>query len=133
MSEFKLSNRSLKNREGVHPKLIQICDRAIEITNVDFGIPETGGLRSDEQQKYLFQKGLSKADGVLKRSRHQEGRALDFFPYVAGKASYLPGDCAMVAAAFLQAASELGYKLQWGGHWFSFKDYPHVQLHRDEE
>lgn len=85
----------------------------------------------------LFMAGKSTCDGIHKKSYHQTGKALDFYAYIDGRASWSPYDLVKVAAAFLQAASELGYKLQWGGHFRPFKeidgsisgwDMPHVQL-----
>ncbi len=125
---FHLSNKSKERRKGVDPRLIEISDLAIQITVVDFGIPRDGGLRNAHRQRELFDDGKSKADGFEKKSFHQSGKALDFYAYVDGKASWDTEHLAMVAAAFLQAASLLGYKLKWGGLWRNFKDYPHVQL-----
>lgn len=128
MSAFQFSQGSLRNREGVDAILVAISDRAIELTRVDFGIPETGGRRTAEQQHSLFRKGKSNIDGYKDESYHQTGRALDVYAYVDGKASWEKEHLAMVAAAFLQAAAELGYKLEWGGLWTSFQDMPHFQL-----
>ncbi|MEO5344604.1 MAG: hypothetical protein H7842_15010, partial [Gammaproteobacteria bacterium SHHR-1] len=41
----------------------------------------------------------------------------DFYAYVDGRASWEREHLAMVAAAFLQAASHLGYAISWGGLW----------------
>lgn len=125
---FKLSERSKKHMRGIDPRLIEIADLAIKITVIDFGIPATGGLRTAEEQNDLYRAAKSKADGYVKISQHQLGDALDFYAYVDDKASWNTEHLATVAAAFLQAASMLGHKLQWGGLWKSFKDMPHVQL-----
>ena len=125
---LKLSDKSKQRREGVDPRLIEISDLAIQISVIDFGIPRDGGLRLAKRQNELFEDGKSKADGYDKLSEHQSGNALDFYAYVDGAASWEPEHLAMVAAAFLQAAAMLGYKLKWGGLWKSFKDMPHVQL-----
>jgi peptidoglycan L-alanyl-D-glutamate endopeptidase CwlK len=125
---FQLSSKSKQRREGVDPRLIEISDLAIQITVVDFGHPADAGKRTVERQNELYLDGKSKADGYNKLSRHQSGKALDFYAFVDGKASWDTEHLAMVAAAFLQAASILGYKLKWGGLWKSFKDYPHVEL-----
>ena len=125
---FKLSSKSKQRREGVDPRLIKISNLAIQITVVDFGHPADAGKRTAERQNELYQAGKSKCDGYKKLSRHQSGKALDFYAFVDGRASWDTGHLAMVAAAFLQAASILGYKLKWGGLWKSFKDYPHVEL-----
>jgi len=130
---FALSERSKQRREGVDHRLIEISDRAIEITVFDFGIPADGGVRTAQRQSELFKRGKSKADGYKNKSNHQPaedgyGKALDFYAYVDGKASWDLYHLAMVAAAFLQAASELGYELEWGGLWKNFRDMPHVQI-----
>ena len=46
---FKLSNRSLEKLEGVYPDLVATVKRAIEITEVDFGV--TAGVRDIETQR----------------------------------------------------------------------------------
>ena len=125
---YQLSTNSKERRKGVDLRLIEICDLALEISVIDFGIPADGGLRNATRQRQLFDDGKSKADGYDKKSFHQSGKALDFYAYVDGKASWDTEHLAMVAAAFLQAASLLGYKLKWGGLWHGFKDMPHVQL-----
>ncbi len=124
---FKLSKRSEERLEGVDERIIDIVDLALKITRVDFGIPEYGGTRTEEEQALLFSKGLSKCDGFKYKSMHQTGLAFDVYAYV-GFASWDEKHLAQVAAAILQAASVLGYKLEWGGHWKSFVDMPHFQL-----
>ena len=125
---FALSARSITNMEGVHVDLKRVAQRAIQITKIDFGIPETGGKRSAEMQKALFDEGLSMCDGYDKKSFHQSGNALDFYAYVDGKASWQPEHLAQVACAFLQAANQLGVNLKWGGLFKSFTDMPHVEI-----
>ena len=130
---YRLSKRSKQRRDGIDPRLIEISDLAIKITKIDFGIPTDGGVRKTSRQNVLFKAGKSKADGYLKLSKHQPaddgyGKALDFYAYVDGKASWNHYHLAMVATAFLQAASMLGYSLKWGGLWKSFIDMPHVEL-----
>lgn len=125
---FKLSQKSLENMAGVDHRLIRIAEMAIAITRIDFGIPADGGVRTASRQNELFKAGKSKLDGFNKKSEHQSGKALDFYAFVDGKASWDPEHLSQVAAAFLQSASMLGYKLNWGGLWKSFVDMPHVQL-----
>lgn len=125
---FKLSKRSKQRRSGANSALIEISDLAITLTVIDFGHPRHAGKRSTEIQRDLFDKGFSKCDGTIRKSYHQSGNALDFYAYVDGKASWKKEHLAMVACAFLQAASILGYQLEWGGLWKNFKDMPHVQL-----
>jgi hypothetical protein len=125
---FKLGANSLKNRAGVDSRLIEISDLAISLSNIDFGVPSTGGLRTEADQAKLYTSGKSKADGRTNKSYHQTGRALDVYAYVDGKASWEKEHLAIVAVAMMQAANELGYKLEWGGFFISFTDMPHFQL-----
>lgn len=125
---FKLGNNSLNNRSGVDHRLIEISNRAIQISIIDFGIPSSGGLRTVKDQAKLYTEGVSKADGRTNKSRHQTGRALDVYAYVNGKASWEKEHLAIVAVAMMQAANELGHKLEWGGLWTGFSDFPHFQL-----
>jgi|TARA_R110000782_G_scaffold12303_2_gene37086 peptidoglycan L-alanyl-D-glutamate endopeptidase CwlK len=129
---YQLSRSSQDHRKGIDPKLIEISDLAIELTNIDFGIPSTGGFRTAGVQKGLYESKKSKADGVTNLSKHQLGYAIDFFPYVDGRASYEIEHLAQVACAFLQAASQLGYKVKSGGLWSSYRDWPHIELDRAE-
>lgn len=128
MPEFKFSANSIKHRSDVDPRLIEIGDMAIKLTTVDFGYPKTGGRRSGPEQRSLYEMGKSNCDGILKVSKHQSGHALDFYAYVDGKVSYKMEHLAVVAAAHLQAAAKLGYKLRWGGLWSRFTDAPHIEL-----
>ena len=125
---FAFSKKSLERRYGVSSILILISDRALQISPIDFGIPDYGGRRTKREQNRLYKDGLSKCDGYDKKSEHQEGMALDVYAYVDGRASWEEEHLAIVAAAMLQAANELGYKLEWGGLWKNFKDMPHFQL-----
>jgi peptidoglycan L-alanyl-D-glutamate endopeptidase CwlK len=125
---FKLGKASKRNLKGVNSMLIAVIERALQISNVDFGIPSTGGVRTAEQQYKLYCNGKSKRDGNIKKSKHQSGNAFDIFAYVDGKASYEVEHLALCATAILQAANELGISVYWGGHWRNFKDMPHFEL-----
>jgi len=128
---FAFSQKSIDRRKGVDPRLIEISDLAIQLTKIDFGIPKDGGVRTAQRQSELYLSGVSKADGFLKESKHQSGKALDVYAYVDGKASWETKHLSMVACAMLQAASMLQYKISWGGLWDNFIDMPHFQLFED--
>ena len=53
---FSLSSRSLGKLEGVHPDMVAVVKRAIELTDVDFGV--TYGVRTlaeqEEEQNFGF-------------------------------------------------------------------------------
>ena len=125
---FRFGSRSLERREGISTRCVEILDHAILISPVDFGIPKDGGLRTSERQNELFLYKVSLCDGYRVKSKHQSGRAFDVYAFVDGKASWEPEHLSMVAGAILQASSELGYPLKWGGLFRPFKshkDYDH--------
>lgn len=134
---YQLSTSSKYNRQGVDQRLIDISDFALRISLVDFGHGQDSGKRTAKRQSELFDDEKSACDGYDKISNHQTGEALDFYAFVDGKASWKHEHLAMVAAAFLQAASILGYPVKWGGLWRSKKskiygwDMPHIELMGD--
>lgn len=130
---FQFSQASKDRLATVDPRLQLVAHRALQISKIDFGIPPYGGKRTEQEQFFLYSSGKSKADGIHNRSKHQDGKALDVYAYVDGKASWDRLHLAVVAAAMLQAATELGVKLRWGGlfkSWGDFPegDYPHLEL-----
>ena len=127
-----LSNSSREVVESTHDKLQMISHVALCLCPIDFGYPKSGGKRSPREQNILYKTGKSRCDGYGKLSPHQYGTALDFYAYVDDKASWDHHHLAVVGAAHLQAASELSIRLEWGGLWRGFPDYPHIQLHRSE-
>lgn len=120
---FKFSRTSQARLSAVDSTLRKIAERALELSPIDFGIPEHGGYRTEEVQAMLFARGVSKCDGTAKKSYHQSGKALDFYAFVNGKESWEPAHLAMVAAAFFQAAGEFGVALRWGGLFTPFKEF----------
>ena len=54
---FNLSSRSRGKLEGVHPDMVAVVERAIELTKVDFGV--TYGVRTVAEQEKLVASGRS--------------------------------------------------------------------------
>jgi peptidoglycan L-alanyl-D-glutamate endopeptidase CwlK len=121
---FHLGAKSLKTLEGVHPDLVKVVKRAIEITDTDFTVLE--GLRTLERQKKLLAKGAS----TTLKSRHLTGHAVDLAALDDGEISWHWPLYHRIAYAMKMAAQELGVKIVWGGDWKSFKDGPHFELDR---
>lgn len=119
---FSLSQRSENNLKNVDPNLVAVVRKAITITPIDFVVIE--GLRTLERQKELFAKGASK---TLK-SKHLEGRAVDVAALVDGKITWEEKYYRQIAAAFKEAAKELGIAIRWGGDFKGFFDSPHFEL-----
>lgn len=118
MGQFKLSARSLSRLEGVHEDLVAVVKRAIEITEIDFGVTE--GLRTLERQKELVAKGASKT----LNSRHLTGHAVDVVAYLGKEVRWDHGLYYPIAAAFRQAAKELDVPIVWGGCWQTINAIP---------
>ena len=119
---FKFSQRSIKNLEGVNYKLRMVVERALSLSEVDFGITE--GVRSLERQKELVASGKSQT----MRSYHLRGNAVDVVAYVNGKVSWEWPLYEKISKAFKEAAKELEVKITWGGDWKTFKDGVHYQI-----
>lgn len=128
---YALGKRSLERLVGVHPDLVRVVQRAIELTDHDFSVVE--GLRSLETQRAYVAKGASKT----MNSRHLTGHAVDLYP--VGRPT--PWDkCPVVAAAMLAAAVELDVAIRWGGDFNEngrsddekFYDGPHFELLRSK-
>lgn len=123
---FRFSSRSLRNLEGVHPDLVAVAHRALELTEIDFLVTE--GLRTREKQIELVRAGASRTT----RSRHLTGHAIDIAAWVAGEVRWDWPLYAEISRAFKQAAAELKVPIVWGGDWKSFRDGPHYELSRTE-
>lgn len=120
MAKFILGKRSTDNLNGVHPDLVRVVKRALELSEVDFTVIE--GLRTKERQAELLKQGFTKT----MNSRHIIGQAVDIVPLPVdwnNKARF-----GLVAAAMKAAAAELGVKITWGGDFKTFVDLPHYQI-----
>ena len=124
MQHHVFSRRSETNLAGVHPDLVRVMRRALELSEVDFMITE--GLRTRQRQEALLRDGKSKT----MRSRHLTGHAVDVAAWIEGKVSWDWPHYEVIARAAKQAGAELGVPVEWGGDWTSFKDGPHFQLPR---
>ena len=118
---YQLGTRSRQRLSGVHPDLVAVVKRAIQITEQDFAVLE--GIRNINRQRDLFKAGKS----TTMNSRHLTGHAVDLAPWPIswGWEGFYP-----IADAMKQAAEELDIDLEWGGDWKSFPDGPHFQLSR---
>ena len=108
---FKLGKRSLEKLEGVDESLVAVVKRAIELTNIDFGV--IYGLRTVEEQEKLFAAGKSQT----MKSKHLEGRAVDLMAYVDGKGCWELNVYDDLCDAMKEAAKELGVAIKWGAAW----------------
>jgi peptidoglycan L-alanyl-D-glutamate endopeptidase CwlK len=120
---YKLGLRSKLRLRGVHPDLVKVVERAIEITPVDFTVLE--GLRTRQRQLELYKQGATRT----MNSRHLTGHAVDLGAYVGGSVRWDWPLYHRIAEAVKQAAEEVGVPIEWGGDWKGgFVDGPHWQL-----
>ena len=119
---FRLSQKSLDRLSGVHPDLVAVVKRAIEITEVYFAVLE--GVRSKARQEQLFKQKATKT----MNSRHLTGHAVDLGAYVGGSIRWDWPLYYQIADAMKAAAAELEIPLTWGGDWKTFPDGPHFEL-----
>jgi peptidoglycan LD-endopeptidase CwlK len=120
---YVLGKRSKERLEGVHPDLVAVVERAIEISKVDFTVLE--GVRSVARQRELFNKGASKT----MNSRHLTGHAVDLAPWPIDWNDL--GRFRTMSEAVKMASVELEIPVTWGGDWRSFYDGPHFELDRE--
>ena len=121
---FKLGKRSIERLQGVHPDLVKVVERAIDLSPVDFTVLE--GLRSPERQQTLVASGASQT----LNSRHITGHAVDLGAWVDNQVDWSWPLYHKIANAMKAAANELGVAIVWGGDWRTFKDGPHFELDR---
>ncbi|HCH5916165.1 TPA: M15 family metallopeptidase [Vibrio parahaemolyticus] len=111
MGGFKLGKKSLKELQGVHPDLVIVVKRAIELTVQDFSVHD--GIRTIEEQKEMVNRGAAKT----LNSRHITGHAVDLVPYIGGKLRWEWEPIYHIADAVRAAALEQGVTIRWGGVW----------------
>lgn len=108
---FKLGKRSREELDGVHPDLVKVVKRAIQITTQDFAVND--GIRSTAEQRKYVKLGYSRT----MKSRHLIGEAVDLAPYMDGKVVFEWAAIWPIAAAMGKASKELGVELTWGAVW----------------
>jgi peptidoglycan L-alanyl-D-glutamate endopeptidase CwlK len=135
---YKYGKTSLANILTLDPRMYGVCHRAIYLMNrrklegTDLGI--SSGRRTAIEQNVLWQQGrttpgeiVTHRDGYIVESTHQSGMAVDFFAYVNGRANYDPGNLAMIAMCFAEAATEHDLMWSWGGNFKSIIDCAHIE------
>lgn len=124
---YTLGKTSRARLQGVHPKLVKVIERAIEITQIDFAVHE--GLRTPDRQRRLVASGASQT----LNSKHLKqadgyGHAVDLLPYLDTDGNGTPeiswhwAHYYPLAEAVRQAAKELGVRVRWGGCWACLND-----------
>lgn len=146
--KYSLSQVSQTRLASVKEPLQRVVKRAIEISEVDFGVGQA--LRTYDDQARLYGQGRSRAQMSAKglnpdyskpnmqvvtwtmNSNHMSGEAVDLVPYINGKVEWdnngKLGVWPKIARAMKTAAAELGIAITWGGDWKKTVDRPHFEL-----
>jgi peptidoglycan L-alanyl-D-glutamate endopeptidase CwlK len=119
---FALGQSSRAKLAGVHPKMVAVVERAIQLSEVDFRVIE--GVRTPERQRELYAQGRTKPGNVVtwtlnsnhfKNPKTGYGHAVDLLPAPYDWKDLKNFD--RVAKAMLAAAKELGVGIRWGADW----------------
>lgn len=152
---FRLSTRSKRNLNRVHPDLIAVVELALTMyTKEDFVV--ICGLRTEKEQRRLVQKGASKTMNSRHLPNNQGySRAVDLAWWKDGNVSWSTENLAgfydmdhsddyegyqAIGVAMKTAAAELNVPLRWGADWdgdgehtdHSFIDWVHFELPKGE-
>ncbi len=123
---YSLGVRSKARLKGVHPDLVKVVEKAIQLTTVDFTVLE--GVRDAVRQKKLVESGASQT----MNSRHLTGHAVDLGAWVDDQVDWSWPLYHKINAAMQDASKLVGVPIEWGGNWRSFRDGPHFQLPKKE-
>jgi peptidoglycan L-alanyl-D-glutamate endopeptidase CwlK len=116
--------------EGVRPELrVKVEKILTAMSALGFPMFVTDGNRTVAQQQKLYAQGrttpgkiVTNCDGELKKSNHQDGKAVD-----CAFSGPNPWDDAHPWSLYGKMAESLG--LKWGGSWASsLTDRPHIEL-----
>jgi peptidoglycan L-alanyl-D-glutamate endopeptidase CwlK len=123
---MNFSKHSIYNLSEVDFRLQELAYEIIKYTEIDFGVSD--GLRTLQEQQMFFNKGLSRCDGIIKKSKHQEGKAIDIFAFVDGKLTYEKKYMLYLTGLFKNKSIEKGYVIRCGIDWVDFPDFPHIEI-----
>jgi peptidoglycan L-alanyl-D-glutamate endopeptidase CwlK len=139
---YELGPQSRARLQGVHPDLVKVVERAIELTDQDFMVLE--GVRTPARQRELYAQGRTKPGLKVTWTLNSNhfinpktgfGHAVDLVPFPVDW-SHTKLD--VVSKAMFAAAGELGVPIRWGADWDrdgkprekGETDSPHFELHR---
>lgn len=100
------------------------------IDKIDFSV--LCGYRGKQEQDAAYNKGTSKLKYPNSKHNKKPSHAVDIAPYPLNwKDIKSFVSLSVIIKETWEGMSETekaGWKLEWGGDWSSFKDYPHYQL-----
>ena len=119
---YKYGKRSMQRLDTVHEDLQSICHELIKHMDVTV----LCGHRGEKEQNAAFNRGASKLQWPRSKHNSMPSRAVDLAPWPLDwdNIARFNEMCDLVEAI----AKDLGVKVRMGRD-FSFRDYPHVELH----
>ena len=125
----RFSQRSLTNLEGCTQEVQNVCLEAIKF--VDFSV--TTGHRTMEEQARLYAQGRTMPGSIVTNARpgdsthnDEPSKAFDFCPWPVDWDDL--AEFGVVAGVIMHIGWSMGYDVDWGGHWDTFVDYPHIEI-----
>ncbi len=118
----KFGAKSLAKLAEVHPDLQAIAEELIKVMDVTI----LCGFRNEQEQQAAFVNGTSKLQWPRSKHNKQPAMAIDLAPYPVDwkDLSRFAAMCNQIE----RIAAEQGIKIRLGRD-FSFKDWPHLELH----
>lgn len=120
-SGYIFSDRSKLSLKDVDIRLQEVAQCALQHTTTDFVVVD--GHRTAAEHKNNVAAGRS----WIKRSKHQDGLAIDIAALNKGKVTYNPAKYYNIAEAFYYCSDSMGIPIIWGGEW-RVQDLMHYEL-----
>ena len=121
-----LSQSSYQRLDTCDTRIRRVFERAIKIVPASSDFTILCGHRGEKDQNLAFEAGNSKLKWPNSKHNTSPSLAIDVVPF--------PIDWANIerfyklATYVFKAAQMEDVPIEWGGHWFRFKDYPHWEL-----
>ena|SRR5688572_12412576 len=119
---FPFGKKSLEVRSQLHPDLQKVVDEVSKTVNCSL----ICGHRNEADQNRAFAEGKSKLKWPKSRHNSWPSEAVDIVPYPVDWKDIKAFKA--MAVKIKEAAETVGVKIEWGGDWVNFRDYPHWQL-----
>lgn len=123
VSGYMFSARSHYNLQEVDKDLKRVATCALDKSLVDFVVVD--GRRTAEEHLINVANGKS----WIKRSRHQDGKAIDIAAIESGSVTYGQAPYYKIADAFYFCSDKLHVPIVWGGEW-RVQDLMHFELEK---
>lgn len=126
MPQFSLSSK--QRLATCHADIRKVCEQLIK--TYDFSV--MCGHRSKAEQDAAYKAGNSKVRFPNSAHNKLPSLAVDIVPYPVDWNDI--GRFKELAAAFFAVANllkereEITHEFEWGGHWYTLKDYPHFEI-----